>query len=89
MSERDLVMKVVAQRLLAMDRIWDLVTNSEAADQNTIAVADIRAALTARQWIPPCGDPDCDGRCAVCDAQAREDALIERVDARRKGDPDA
>ena len=36
------------------------------------------------QWIPPCGDVDCDGRCPYCDAQAREDALIEAADARRK-----
>ena len=36
------------------------------------------------QWIPPCGDPDCDGRCAECDWQRREDALIDAADARRK-----
>jgi hypothetical protein len=50
-SSRDLLdeqvyVNVVEQRLLALDRVWDLVTNSEAADQNTIAVADIRAAIT-------------------------------------------
>ena len=46
MSEADQIMNVVEQRLLALDRVWDLVTNSEAADQDTIAVADIRAAIT-------------------------------------------
>jgi len=51
MIEDGVIMKVVKQRLLALDRVWDLVTNSEAADQNTIAVADIRAAITT--W----GDP--------------------------------
>jgi hypothetical protein len=42
-------MHEVEQRVLALDRVWDLVTNSEAADQNTIAVADIRAAITTRR----------------------------------------
>jgi len=46
---RDEIMNAVEQRLLALDRVWDLVTNSEAADQNTIAVADIRAAITTRR----------------------------------------
>jgi two-component sensor histidine kinase len=49
MNEADLAMRVVAERLESLDRIWDLVTNSEAADQDTIAVADIRAALTTRR----------------------------------------
>ena len=49
MLEADEIMNVVEQRLLALDRVWDLVTNSEAADQNTIAVADIRAAITTRR----------------------------------------
>ena len=46
MDDRDLAIRVLAERLKSLDRIWDLVTNSEAADQDTIAVADIRAALT-------------------------------------------
>jgi hypothetical protein len=50
-SEADEIMNVVEQRLLALDRVWDLVTNSEAADQNTIAVSDIRAAITT--WRDP------------------------------------
>jgi len=41
-----LLQDLIEQRLLALDRVWDLVTNSEAADQDTIAVADIRAAIT-------------------------------------------
>jgi len=45
------IMDIVEQRLLALDRVWDLVTNSEAADQDTIAVADIRAAITT--WREP------------------------------------
>jgi hypothetical protein len=45
MNEADLIMDAVEQRLLALDRVWDLVTNSEAADQDTIAVSDIRAAI--------------------------------------------
>ena len=48
-TEADRVMHEVEQRVLALDRVWDLVTNSEAADQNTIAVADIRAAITTRR----------------------------------------
>lgn len=46
-----MAMIVVEQRLMALERVWDLVTNSEAADQNTIAVADIRAAITT--WREP------------------------------------
>ena len=48
MSDDEWVVNVVKQRLLALDRVWGLVTNSEAADQNTIAVSDIRAAITTR-----------------------------------------
>ena len=43
---QNMAIVVVEQRLMALDRVWDLVTNSEAADQDTIAVADIRAAIT-------------------------------------------
>jgi two-component sensor histidine kinase len=46
MIEADMAMAEVEHRVLALDRVWDLVTNSEAADQDTIAVADIRAAIT-------------------------------------------
>ena len=49
MSDADEIMNVVEQRLLALDRVWDLVTNSEAVDQATIAVSDIRAVITTRR----------------------------------------
>jgi hypothetical protein len=45
-ADADQIMNVVEQRLLALDRVWDLVTNSEAADQDTVAISDLREVIT-------------------------------------------
>jgi hypothetical protein len=49
MSEADEIMKVVEQRLLALDRVWDLVTGAESAGLRYITVEGIRAAITTRR----------------------------------------
>jgi two-component sensor histidine kinase len=46
MSEIDETMRVVAERLESLDRVWDLITNSEAADQDTVAISDLREVIT-------------------------------------------
>ena len=46
MTEYDEAMKVIMQRVLALDRVWDLITNSEAADQDTVAISDLREVIT-------------------------------------------
>jgi hypothetical protein len=46
MLEADEIMNVVEQRLLALDRIWDLVLGAESEGQGYVAVSAIRAALT-------------------------------------------
>ena len=45
-TDRDLAMRVVAERLESYDRIWDLVLGAESEGQGFVAVSAIRAALT-------------------------------------------
>jgi hypothetical protein len=45
-TDRDLAMRVVAERLESLDRIWDLVLSAESEGQGYVAVSAIRAALT-------------------------------------------
>jgi len=49
--EADEIRDVIAQRLLALDRVWDLVGKAEAEDRDTIAVVDVRAAIST--WRLP------------------------------------
>jgi hypothetical protein len=42
----ELAMRVVAERLESIDRIWDLVLGAESEGQGFVPVSAIRAALT-------------------------------------------
>jgi hypothetical protein len=44
--ELDEAMRVVAERLESLDRIWDLVLGAESEGQGMVPVSAIRAALT-------------------------------------------
>jgi len=44
--DRELAMRVVAERLESLDRIWDLVLGAESEGQGFIPTSAIRAALT-------------------------------------------
>ena len=46
MDDRELAMRVVAERLESLNRIWDLVLGAESEGQGFVAVSAIRAALT-------------------------------------------
>ena len=45
-TQRDLALRVVAERLESYDRIWDLVLGAESEGQGFVPVSAIRAALT-------------------------------------------
>jgi hypothetical protein len=46
MDDRELAMRVVAERLESLDRIWDLVLGAESENQGYVPTSAIRAALT-------------------------------------------
>jgi hypothetical protein len=46
MDLRSVPLRVVAERLASLDRIWDLVLGAESEGQGFVPVSAIRAALT-------------------------------------------